>query len=108
MMVVFAMVAWQLVLLPAAASAVDTCYRFRNADEADKAGASDFLLKPVSRMPTSHTNVTKGVYNGLNAGDPVPDEFKWATNGKTDENHNSCKDINGGGLFYAYNYPYST
>ena len=65
------------------------------------------MLRPVTRMPASHPTVNRGVCGGLDAGDAIPNTFKWAQNGKTNANHNQCKTVDAGSLFYAYHYPYS-
>lgn len=65
------------------------------------------MLQPVTRMPASHPTVDRGVCGGLNAGDVIPNTFKWAENGKTDPDHNKCETVDAGSLFYAYFYPYS-
>lgn len=114
------LIVWLLIPLLARASQDELCYRVKW-----DSGASFQLLRPVSKFPSEHAVVQRGVCGGANAGDPIPNIGRWSTSGSTDRNSASCLEccqcttsfssscrgkgqVYGGSLFYAYNFPKSS
>lgn len=77
------------------------CYEIR-WDLANPNGPSRQLLRPATTFPSQHAAVTTNVCADYEAGDEIPHEGRW-----TQDDEDSCRDVSGGELFYAYNKPYT-
>lgn len=89
----------------AASSATDNlCY---SVQFAGPSGQQNFVLKPVTGFPASHTLVSKqNCGNRFAPGDPIPGGPQlWSNNGAAANTSRSCQTTTGSGLFYAYNNP---
>ena len=83
----------------------DYCYEVRWANSAEDAKLNKWagrkVLSPVTRYPLKHPKVVTGNCGKSIDGQIHPTD-KWSESGKTDASDASCKDEEGGDVFYGY------
>ena len=83
----------------------DYCYEVRWADSAELAKQNRWtgrkVLSPVTRYPLTHPKVQTGNCGKSIDGTIFPTD-KWSVSGKVDASDASCKDEEGGDVFYGY------
>lgn len=84
-------------------------------------GPKTHVVKPVDGYPAEHAHVKNTIcgvkYNAGShnmtrhspderaSGDPLPASGKWSQKGAASATDSSCQTLDGGGMYYAYQFP---